>query len=198
MATPHSTSRLMGRSRPWTRMVTTCRAPLEETFALENGHAQWKSHEETGDDPVSAARVLHAHRGCARIDRPPRAGAPQSRRHDGAPSGRRGAHREVGDATVTAAGATKQLTAYDDHRDRSDPDACVDGGPTARWFGFIDPGFRSSRRGGRGDRFARRRAARDRPRAREANRHRARAQAARRPGSRSCTRVCSTSSAARG
>ncbi len=115
-------------------------APLEESFATDGGHARWKSREETGDKATPAAAfympVAELPDTIGLLSQALlRAGGTLPLLPDGQ------AHIEkVGEATVTAAGVSKHLTAYDltgftlvpVHTWMQD-----DGS----WFGFVDPGF---------------------------------------------------------
>jgi hypothetical protein len=115
-------------------------APLDESFAIDAGHARWKSREETGDTAVTAPAFYMP------VAEMPdtigllsqallKAGGTLALLPDGQ------AHIEKrGEATVTAAGASKHLTAYDLTGFTLTPvhTWMEDDGS---WFGSVDPGF---------------------------------------------------------
>ncbi len=115
-------------------------APIEESFAIEAGHARWKSREESGDTALSSPTFY------VPVSEFPEAYGLLSQallKAGGTlpllPEGH--AHLEkLGEATVTAGGTTKHLTAYDLVGFTLTPmhTWMQDDGS---WFGFVDPGF---------------------------------------------------------
>jgi imidazolonepropionase-like amidohydrolase len=115
-------------------------APVDETFAIEGGRAHWKSREESGEKSVTSPAFF-----VPIADLPDTVGylAEALLKAGGTlgllPDGQ--AHIEkLGDATVTANGSSKHITAYDV--------LGIDLAPThiwmqddGTWFAFIDPGF---------------------------------------------------------
>jgi Amidohydrolase family len=114
--------------------------PVDETFTLQNGHATWKSHEESGDRQVPSAAFF-----IPIADTPDVIGMLASAllKAGGTlpllPSGE--AHVEKGDdITVTAGGTSKHLTSYlvTGLELTPTPEWMEDDGT---WFGYVSPWF---------------------------------------------------------
>jgi hypothetical protein len=115
-------------------------APLDETFAIEGGHARWKSHEESGDKDLAAPAFF-----VPIADLPDALGLlVQALIKAGGtlpllPTGQAHAER-VAETAITASGLAKHVTLYDiTGIDLLPIHVWVEDDDT--WFGFIDPGF---------------------------------------------------------
>ena len=115
-------------------------APLDETFAIEGGHARWKSHEESGDKDLAAPAFF-----VPIADLPDTLGLlVQALIKAGGtlpllPTGQAHAER-VAETAITANGLAKHVTLYDvTGVDLLPIHVWMEDDGT--WFGFIDPGF---------------------------------------------------------
>lgn len=115
-------------------------APTEETFTLSSGHATWKSREESGSKDVAGSAFF-----VPISDIPDSVGwlAQALLRAGGTlpllPAGEAKIEK-LGDATVTAAGVSRHLTAYGiSGLDTTPQKVWMD--DDGSWFGLVDPWF---------------------------------------------------------
>ena len=115
-------------------------APVDETFAIEGGHARWKSREESGDQPLDGPAFF-----VPIADLPDAMGLlVQALIKAGGtlpilPAGQAHAER-VGETAVTANGLAKHVTLYDiTGLDLLPIHTWVEDDDT--WFGSVDPDF---------------------------------------------------------